>query len=308
MKMRIVILFFIFNCFYNEVFAVIENKIILKVENEIITNFEVKNKILSTLILSNQEINQQNIDNFKKQALEFLIQYKLKKIELSKFNLKNDSSQINNYLNSISGNDINKLKDTFKRNNIDFKLFVDEVETQFKWQQLIYKIYVNKIQIDEKSINKELEDIVQKESEIQEFKISEIEILLNGDDNDEGKISNVQKQINLIGFENAALKFSSSSSAVNKGDIGWINGKSLSKQIYEVIKNMNINEVSKPIKRSQSVLFLKLNDKKISKSNKINSVELKKNLIDRKKNDMFALYSKSHLSKLRNTSLIEYNK
>lgn len=308
MKMRIVILFFIFNCFYNEVFAVIENKIILKVENEIITNFEVKNKILSTLILSNQEINQQNIDNFKKQALEFLIQYKLKKIELSKFNLKNDSSQINNYLNSISGNDINKLKDTFKRNNIDFKLFVDEVETQFKWQQLIYKIYVNKIQIDEKSINKELEDIVQKESEIQEFKISEIEILLNGDDSDEGKISNVQKQINLIGFENAALKFSSSSSAVNKGDIGWINGKSLSKQIYEVIKNMNINEVSKPIKRSQSVLFLKLNDKKISKSNKINSVELKKNLIDRKKNDMFALYSKSHLSKLRNTSLIEYNK
>ena len=129
MKMRIVILFFIFNCFYNEVFAAIENKIILKVENEIITNFEVKNKILSTLILSNQEINQQNIDNFKKQALEFLIQYKLKKIELSKFNLKNDSSQINNYLNSISGNNINKLKDTFKRNNIDFKLFVDEVET-----------------------------------------------------------------------------------------------------------------------------------------------------------------------------------
>ena len=83
---------------------------------------------MSTLILSNQEINQQNIDNFKKQALEFLIQYKLKKIELLKFNLKNDSSQINNYLNSISGNNINKLKDTFKRNNIDFKLFVDEVK------------------------------------------------------------------------------------------------------------------------------------------------------------------------------------
>ena len=71
---------------------------------------------------------------------------------------------------------------------------------------------------------------------------------------------------------------------------------------------MNLNEVSKHIKRSQSVLFLKLNDKKVSRSNKINSVELKKNLIDRKKNDMFALYSKSHLSKLRNTSLIEYNK
>lgn len=308
MKMKIVTLFLFFNFFYNEVFAVIENKIILKVENEIITNFEVKNKILSTLILSNQEINQQNIDKFKKQALEFLIQYKLKKIELSKFNFKNDNYQIQNYLNSISGNNISKLKDTFKKNDIDFQLFVDEVETQFKWQQLIYKIYVNKIQIDEKSINKELKKIIQRESEIQEFKISEIEILLSGDGNDESKISNIQRQIDLIGFENTALKFSSSSSAVNNGDIGWINEKSLSKQIFEVIKNMELNEVSKPIKRSQSVLFLKLNEKRVSNSNKINSVELKKNLIDRKKNDMFALYSKSHLSKLRNTSLIEYSK
>ena len=290
------------------VFASIENKIILKIENEIITNFEVKNKILSTLILSNQEINQKNINDFKKQALEFLIQHKLKKIELSKFSLKNDSAKIQNYLNSISGNNVKKLKDTFKKNNIDFELFVDEVETQFKWQQLIYKIYVNKIQIDEKSISNELEEIIKKESEIKEFKISEIEILLSGDGNDKNKILNIEKQIKKIGFENTATKFSSSSSAANKGDLGWIKAKSLSKQIYNILKDMKINEVSKPIKSSQSVLFLKLNEKKISKSNTINSVELKKNLINRKKNDMFALYSKSHLSKLRNTSLIEYNR
>ena len=170
---RIIILCFIYYGLNNFVYASIENKIILKVENEIVTNFEVKNKILSTLVLSNQEINQENINSFKKQALEFLIQYKLKKIELSKFSLKNDGSKIQNYLNTISGNNINKLKETFKKNNIDFELFVDEIETQFKWQQLIYKIYVNKIQIDEKSINKELKEIIKKETEIQEFKISE---------------------------------------------------------------------------------------------------------------------------------------
>ena len=41
--------------------AKFKNDIIVKIENEIITNFEIKNKILSTLILSNQEINQKNI-------------------------------------------------------------------------------------------------------------------------------------------------------------------------------------------------------------------------------------------------------
>ena len=39
-----------------------QGKIILKVENEIITNFEVKNKILTLLLLSNQELNQQYIN------------------------------------------------------------------------------------------------------------------------------------------------------------------------------------------------------------------------------------------------------
>ena len=46
--------------------AQINNKIILKVENEIITSYELKNKILTTLFLSNQEINQSNIDKLKK--------------------------------------------------------------------------------------------------------------------------------------------------------------------------------------------------------------------------------------------------
>ena len=55
-------------------YAKIQNKIILKVENEIITNYEIKNKILRSLILSGEEISQENINRYKNQALESLIQ------------------------------------------------------------------------------------------------------------------------------------------------------------------------------------------------------------------------------------------
>ena len=44
--------------FLNIAYSKIENNIVVKIENEIITNFEIKNKILSSLIISNQEINQ----------------------------------------------------------------------------------------------------------------------------------------------------------------------------------------------------------------------------------------------------------
>ena len=69
---------------------------------------------------------------------------------------------------------------------------------------------------------------------------------------------------------------------------------------------MKPGEVSQPIKTQNSILFLKLNEIKNSKTEDINIPELKKKLIDRKKNELFNLYSKSHLSKLKNTSLIEY--
>ena len=81
-------------------YANLENSIVIKIDKEIITNFEIKNKILSNLILSGQEINQKNINNLKKQAVESLIQLKLKKIELSKYNFEVNNLQLEKYLNS----------------------------------------------------------------------------------------------------------------------------------------------------------------------------------------------------------------
>ena len=44
--------------FFSNSHSKIQNKIILKVENEIITNYEIKNKILRSLVLAGEEINQ----------------------------------------------------------------------------------------------------------------------------------------------------------------------------------------------------------------------------------------------------------
>ena len=292
---------------FQNIFAKVENNIVLKVENEIITNFEIKNKIIATLILANQEINQSNINKLKKQALDYLIKQKLKKIELSKYNLKVDQKKITSYLNSISLNNIDGLKEKFSNSGIDFQLFYEELEIDFLWQKYIYQVYSKKIEIDEKNINQELENLLQNQTDIEQFRISEIEISLNNDLNDQKKIINIQEQINKYGFETTAVKYSISSTASNKGDLGWLNAKSLNKKIFSLVTKIKVGEVTEPLITSNSALFLKLNDKKISKVENVNIDELKINLINRKKNEMFNLYSRSLLSKLKNNSLIEYN-
>ena len=80
----------------------------------------------------------------------------------------------------------------------------------------------------------------------------------------------------------------------------------MSKEIYNIIKDLKIGETSEPIKKQNSIIFLKLNDKRVSKVEDLDVNELKKTIINQKTNELFRLYSISYLSKLKNTVLIEY--
>ena len=297
--------FFLFSFLSIGVYS-IENKIIAKVENSVLTSHELKNKIRVTLILSDQEINQNNINKIKSNVLTSLLNLKIKKLELEKYKVDIKKIDANNHLSTISSNNIIGLKEKFIRNNLDFNLFLTEVKTELAWRQFIFNMYNSKVNVDGKDIDFELAKIIENKTIIEEYKISEIEIFVEKGVQNDNQINFIIEQIQTIGFENTAEKFSISASSVNKGDLGWINSRSFSKKIYEIVKNMKPGDISKPIRNPNSILFLKLIDKKKSQSNEIDKDEIKNRLIKQKKNELFNLYSNSHLSKLKNNTLIEY--
>ena len=298
--------FLIFYFVSNIAYANYETSIVVKVDNEIITNFEIKNKILSNLLLSGKEINQKNINGLKKKSLDELIQTKIKIIELSKYSITIDRLQIDQYLKSISSNNVQNLKDKFKNSNLDFALFEKYVETELMWQKYIYQIYSKKIDIDRNQVKDELKELIKKNQNILEYNLSEIEVAINNNENIKTKIDDLKNKIIKDGFETAAQNHSLSDTSSNKGYIGWISSKELSKNIFEVIKNLKIGEISSPIRRQNTILFLKINNIRSKKVKDLNLQKLELNIINRKKNELFNLYSKSHLSKIRNNTLVEY--
>ncbi len=284
----------------------LKNEIIVKIDNSIITAYEIKNKIKTSLILSNQVINQSNIDKNKKRALIYLIDLKLKRNELMKYKIDVSNINIHNQLLSLSSNNINEFKDKFQQLDINFELFVNEIKIETGWKQLMYNIYKEKVKIDQKEIDREVLNYIQNNSNITELNISEIEINFDNNSNYQDEVNFIIKEINENGFEKTAQKFSISSTAKNFGKIGWINSESLNSKVSKVLNDLKIGEVSKPIKSLNSLIFFKVTDKKVSKIDDIDTKDFKKRLIDQKKNELFNLYSKSHLSKLKNNSLIEY--
>ena len=305
MKKKIFYVLFII-CFFSveKSFADSQGKILLKVENEIITNFEVKNKILTLLLLSNQELNQQNIDNYKKEVLNILIENRLKKIEVTKYKIKKDNNKVNSYIKSIAG-DISSMKRKFFDNNLNYELYYDELQVEFMWQKLIYELYKEKIDVNEAQLNNELELFINKNAVIKEFRIAEIEALFKDNNEYQKIILEIEQEIKDNGFEATALKFNKNSVS-NNSDLGWINSKSLSPEIFNMLDKMKIGEITKPIKRQNALIFLKLTDKRLSKKEDLEINKLKNQILNKKKNEQFNLYSKSHLLKLKNNSLIEY--
>ena len=282
-----------------------ENKIIAMVNNEPITSYELKNKIITTLILSNQIINQEIINQSKNAAMKSLINVKLKKFEVEKYKIKPSSDKINSYLKKVSPNDKESLEKKFLNNSIDYQIFVNEVKVELAWQELIYSKYKNKVKIDDNVINNELEDLKKKGENQLEYKLSEIEIETTKE-NKKNNINKTMKEIDTIGFEKTARKLSVSSTAIDGGNMGWVNSKSLSKQMNDVLSKMKINEISTPITKLNNILFFKITDKRNFKSNIKNIDDLKKNIINNKANELFKLYSNNYLSKLRSNSFIKF--
>ena len=282
-------------------------KIITKVGNEIITSYELENKIKITLFLAGEELNQSNITEIKNLSLKALINNRLKKEEIKRYKYKKVNEQrVSKYLENIAKKFNLPVKDIdnfFKNNGLELNLFLEEIKTEFQWQSLIYNIYAKKINLDEKEIANELNKIILEQKLIIDYNLSEIETKFLK----ENELKEIIDYINNFNFEKAAQKYSVSTSAINGGSIGWINSESLSKNILKLLKDLNIGEYTKPIKRDDSFFIFYLNDKrKVSNFDKDNLEKLKKSIIDKKTNDLLTMYSNNHLSIKRNKTLIDY--
>lgn len=289
--------------------SALNNKIIAKVGNDIITSYELENKIRTMLFLSKTEINQININKIKKKALNELINLKLKKDEIKKFKTNISNERIDDYVSKISNNQKTTnldLKEAMAENSISFELFYEDIKINLSWQNLIYELNKKKINIDENKIVKELNEIILKKKDLKEYELAEITIdLAENFQKIEEIIKEVKNYINETSFEEAALRYSESSSAMNGGNIGWINSSALSNNLKGILGKMKVGEISDAINNVDKVIFIKILNKRSVKINvKDEAEKIKTSLINQRTNELLNLYSNNHLSKKRNNTVI----
>jgi peptidyl-prolyl cis-trans isomerase SurA len=298
MKKKILIFLFFLICVQAQS---IETKIIHNIQNEIITNIDIKNEFKYLLALNNslKDLDEEKILNITNESA---IREKIKKIEISKnfkkIKLNEDYSEL--LLKNIYSRLNLKSRNEFEIYLKDYDLKIIDIEKKITidalWNELIIKKYSSKVVINETAIKKELSK--NRKIQSKEYQLSEIIFEVKNKEEIEKKYKEIVKSINEIGFENSAATYSFTESAKIGGDIGWINENSLNNNIKNNISSLKVGEFTKPMILSNGILILKLINTKNSETTIDIENELKK-AINYERNRQLNQYSKIYYNKIK---------
>ncbi len=352
--------------------AELNNKVIILVGDEIITNYDLDKEINYLNIITVGQIKELDDQESKKIAIDSLIKDKIKITALSNYNniiIKDEllNNQIIKTSRNIGFRSLEDFTTFLKFQEYELDEFKKKILLELKWNQLVYQFYKNQIVIDKKKIDEKLKILIAEQKKDVEYLVYEIfiknsaikeldeeseeklnennvveelpenkvvdeknsEIIIEAESasynnkknsiieeksiekevevetNDQIIIDDVIENIKEEGFENTAIKFSSSSTAQQGGNLGWVSESKFSKVLVKSIKETKIGSITEPIPISGGILILKVGDKRVEKTNIDLDKEMKK-LIDIEKNKQLSNFSTNYFNQIKNNIKIKY--
>ena len=289
-----------------------EIKILYKINDSIITNHDIYEEI-NYLVSLNKNLTQLNNKQISSNAEKSLIREIIKKDEISKFyeiNYEEEiksgriDSIIKNFRETIGFKSNQEFEDYLKIKNININDLKKKFIIEQFWNQLIFDKYRNLVKIDSNKIDSVLEKLIENNSEILSFNLSEIIFLGKNRKETEEKSQEIITSIQTIGFKDSAVIHSISESSKLGGEIGWINQNQISKKIFLAIKDLEIGEFSKPIITAGGIIFLKVNNKKIINT-QVDKKEEMERLISFEKNRILNEYSIIYFKEIENKAYVK---
>ena len=297
---------FAFNILVSSHTLALQNQILIKVGNEIITSLDIQEEY-RYLISLNRELENIGEEQIIQIAKNSLIREKIKRKEILKYVEKIEIEKkfldplIKNIYLRLDMKSLDELKAHLNNFNIDFNNFKEKIIIEALWNDLIFSKYSSKVQIDLERIRK---DIQKKDREkIKIYNLSEIVFDINENENYENKLSILKNEIDKIGFENTAVKYSISDSAKASGDLGWVNERSISDIILNEISKVKINEYTNPVTIPGGFIILKLKDIKIEEK-KIDIKKEVESVANSKRNEQLNQFSNIYYNKVEKEFII----
>jgi peptidyl-prolyl cis-trans isomerase SurA len=303
-KFKIIIIGVIFSIIFSSISLTIENKILFKVNNEIITSMDILTE-LKYLGIINKDLKKTTKNQSFEIVKRSLIREKIKEIELKKVlkEIKVEEKFLNNllvdYFKSNNIKKISEFENFFISQEIDPNLIKKKISIEILWNQLIYSKFKQNIKIDRKLIQNELSNNTKKK----EFLLSEILFNINENEKFDDKIILLKKEIKEKGFSQTALSYSISDTSSKGGKLGWVSETIMNQKIKNEVKKIKVGDHTNPIVIPGGFLIIKIEDiREADNSSDLND-EIEK-IIKDKTNEQLNQFSNIYFNKIKKDMVI----
>ena len=131
-------------------------KIIKLINNNVITNFDLEQRLKLYSTLNNVNINKENIDKLAVEMLTLMVDEILQLEQINSYEISVNESEINDYIERAflsESNSLNEFIDALNNNNIDIAILKKSIEVMIGWNKLTSRLYyrtseINKVDLE----------------------------------------------------------------------------------------------------------------------------------------------------------------
>ncbi|MDV6329495.1 peptidylprolyl isomerase [Asticcacaulis sp. 201] len=225
--------------------------ILVSVNNDMITSYDLKQRMLLLIVTSGVQVTQDNYAAFQQQALNSLIDERLQQQEMTHWKVKVSDKEVDSEIARMAAQSNLKpeqLLAELKRVGVEPATLRTQIAAESGWSQLVGGRYHSNAAVGSAQVDSLMDKVIA-DGQKPQYLVSEIFI----DNVSAGSAANAvqgarqlhdQIAANVAPFQAVARQFSSAPSAANGGDAGWLVSGNIDPAIEEVLKVMQPGQMS----------------------------------------------------------------
>lgn len=244
-------------------------QIVAVVNDSPISLYDLKQRVLLFIISSgSRQLSQQEQQYMNQQALQNLIDDKLKTQEAEKYktivSLQEKEQSFASYAQQMRVTP-QQLEQQLNQAGIRKESMLSQVEASLAWEQVVGGLLMPQVSISDEEIYSILDRMNNNKGQ-QEYHPLEIFLLVSDNEKrDETRVAAgriVEQLRNKASFQVMARQFSQSTTSAVGGDLGWLMKSQLSAEITAALEVMEQGQISDPIETEDGFYILQLAGKR----------------------------------------------
>ena len=243
--------------------------IIATVNDRIITGFDLRQRMLVLMAMTQVQPTEENIGAIQQQALNDLIEQHLQAAELTKFEqLKVSDAEVDQEIAGMAreaGTTPENYMAFLEQGGIRPQAFREQLRTEIGWRELVGGRFRDRAKVTRAQVEQAMRQLTESATKPQ-YLVGEIYIEANRVGGMQEAVNGarqlVQQMIQGAPFMAVARQFSAAPSAARGGDAGWVVQGSVQPALQQAMETLEVGQLSNPIPVDGGVYILYMRDKR----------------------------------------------